>query len=271
MNRLLRCAVLLVACAAATPAAAQRLEAFRSAAHTPQPADDQPSKRRRSSSSCDDDSAWDDLVGWVVTSPYWLPNAAFDQPGCDRFATYDEQLGRVGYTDTEWFDHATNIVASARAQVDYGTNFDGLEQIGTKLQVDLPVWRLTLDGSISNYYEELAAGGEDHLAIGDVNLVFRFAQGERIVWRSGVGVNWLADAHNEAGFNFTYGLDAMPWEPVVFSTEIDLGTLGHESLLCSRTTLGLQWRAVEVYTGFEYVELGSAGLSTMLFGVRGWW
>ncbi|TWT65927.1 hypothetical protein Pla123a_48380 [Posidoniimonas polymericola] len=275
MKRLTQYAVLLLLVgAAASVGQTQQLEEFRQSAHTPQPEEPKPAKRRRSFYDCEDDP-FDDLKAMVVfgvlAAPYYLPYAAFDQPGCDRFESYAAEQRQIAYKDTNWFCNSTNVVASARAQVDYGTDFSGLEQIGTKLQVDLPVWRLTLDGSISSYYEQLAAGGEDHLAIGDANLVFRFAQGERIVWRSGVGMNWLADTHNEAGFNFTYGLDAMPWEPVVFSTEIDLGTLGHERLLRSRTTLGLQWREVEVYTGYEYVEAGSAGLSTMLFGVRGWW
>ncbi|MCA9234495.1 MAG: hypothetical protein KDA44_03440 [Planctomycetales bacterium] len=272
--------ILVAGMVLASPAArAQKLEQIRQSVHTAPPSDppsETPSKKpRRSDSSYANDDPLSELAGMVVWSvvaaPYYLPYHIFDDPFCNRFGSYCQQRDEIHWKDTEWFYNSTSYVASARAQVDYGTNFDGIQLVGSKLQVDLPILRTTLDASVNNYFEELPGGGHDQLTLGDANLVWRFAQSDRTVWRSGLGVNWLADSHNDIGFNFTYGFDALVIEPLAFSTEIDLGTLGHSNLFRSRTTLGAQWRDWEVYTGFEYLHLRSADLSNMLLGVRYWW
>ncbi|MAT70636.1 MAG: hypothetical protein CMJ58_14055 [Planctomycetaceae bacterium] len=273
--------LLLLVLAATWPASAahgQLLEGIRTAAHSEPPADAEPQprkKQRRWRTDCDDanndDSLLGSLFGAAIAAPFVLPHVFFDDPFADRLESYAAQRGDVAFKTTDWFADSQACVLAARGQVDYGTNFDDVQSVNSKLQIDLPRLRATIDASVDNFFEDLADGGRDHLVLGDANLVFRFAQNERMAWRSGLGVNWLGDSHTDLGFNFTYGVDVLPREPFVFSTEIDLGTLGHSHLFRSRTTLGAQWRDLEVYAGYEYLDLRGADLSQMLFGVRLWW
>lgn len=272
------CATVSLAWLASGAAWAQGdLEEVREAARTPDPPQATVPSNSRDNRFYDDpwaDDPIDDAVGWValaaIATPYYIPHAALDEPGYDRFAGYCEEHGS-GWKDAEWFYRSNDLLASARAQVEYGTNFGDLQSVGTRMMVDLPVLRTSLDASWTSYHEDLPAGGTDQLALGDANLVWRFVQNPRTHWRSGIGINWLTGGEDDLGFNFTYGFDVLPIHPVVWSNELDLGTLGHATLLRLRTTIGAQWREGELYTGFEYVDIDHAHLPTLLVGFRYWW
>jgi hypothetical protein len=268
----------------ATVARAQgELNELREAVHTPDaPTASADPPRSGDRDSYDDpfgddpfeDDPVEDAIAWVamatVAAPYWVPYHLIDEPGYDRFAGYGDKYEASGFKDTEWFCRSNDFVCSARALVEYGSNYDDLQTVGTRLQLDFPVWRASIDTSWNTYYEELASG-TDELALGDANLVFRFAQASHTVWRSGIGINWLADNHTDVGFNFTYGFDVLPVHPFVWSTEFDVGKLGHAMLFRGRITVGAQWLEGELYTGFEYVDVDDANLPSMLFGFRYWW
>ena len=131
--------------------------------------------------------------------------------------------------------------------------------------------RLGLDASIDHRQEKLSRFEEDNLWTGDANLVFRFAQNEWMQMRSGAGLNWLADGDDtNLGFNFTYGADVMPLNPLVFSSEIDWGRLGQTSLFHSHTTVGVEFHHVELYTGFDYYDVGNTQIHGWLLGTRLW-
>ncbi|TWT88425.1 hypothetical protein Mal64_19060 [Pseudobythopirellula maris] len=270
---LLACALLL----GGRAAPAQQLSAIRDSVVSPNthPTTEEPPRsrktRRRSYDGCDDDSFFAELGLFALATPYLLPYYMFDEPCCDRFESYSQQETDHGFKETDWFCRSTEGVSSARGLVEYGTDFSDIDSVGAKLQVDLPVARMTLDASAVEYSERMVGGGSDSLTLGDANLVFRFAQNSYTVWRSGLGVNWMADARDDVGFNFTYGFDYLPSKPYVVSAEIDWGRLGETHLFRGRTTVGVQWRDFEAYTGYEYLDIESVELSTMLFGVRGWW
>ena len=256
------------------------LEQLRSGVHTPSPKsplrkpDWIPSRERSYDDPFEEDpldEAIDNVVLAALAAPYWIPYTMLDEPRYERFAGYCEEYEASSYKDSEWFFRATDFVCSARAQFEYGTDFSRVQSVGTRLQVDFPRWRSTIDASWNNYYEDVFGGETDHLGLGDVNWVFRFAQHPRTVWRSGVGINWLIDHDDDIGFNFTYGFDVLPIRPIVWSTDFDLGTLGHASLFRVRTTVGVQWLECELYTGFEYVDVEDAQVPVMLFGFRYWW
>ncbi|MBM82299.1 MAG: hypothetical protein CMJ78_17165 [Planctomycetaceae bacterium] len=102
-------------------------------------------------------------------------------------------------------------------------------------------------------------------------MVFRFAQSETVQFRTGLGFNWLEDdGHTDAGFNFTYGVDIYPSRPWVFSTTLDLGALGHSGLVHSRTTVGFQWKRLEVFTGYDFFKVGSAEIDGLISGLQIW-
>jgi hypothetical protein len=107
--------------------------------------------------------------------------------------------------------------------------------------------------------------------MGDCNVVFRFAQGEHAQFRTGVGFNWLDDPiETNFGFNFTYGADLFPRRPWVLSGTIDWGTLGEAELFRFRTTAGVVFHGVEVYTGYEYLDIDTTQMSGLIGGVRIW-
>ena len=130
---------------------------------------------------------------------------------------------------------------------------------------------------IANSFEDrppvgcLPSDRYDHLWVGDCNLVYRFAQSPRSQWRAGLGFNWLDDhIETDYGFNFTYGFDFYPVQPLILSTEIDWGTLGRAGAFHFRTTVGVILHRVETYVGYEYRDIGSFQFNGLIGGVRLW-
>jgi hypothetical protein len=157
-----------------------------------------------------------------------------------------------------------------RAGAEYADNFDGLHRTGGSLLLSTSM-RLGIDAQWHYYEEQLAAGRFDALHLGDVNLVFQIAQSERAMYRTGVGFNWLADSlDTNFGFNFTYAADFFPCKPWVLSAEFDAGTLGNTHLFHIRTTAGVLWQRIEIYTGFDYLDIGRIDSGSLVAGVRLW-
>ena len=89
--------------------------------------------------------------------------------------------------------------------------------------------------------------------------------------RSGLGINWVADsAETDVGFNFTYGGDFLLSEPFIMSIETDLGRISGETLFHGRGTIGVNYRLSEIYTGYDYFQIGDAHVSSMVAGLRFW-
>jgi hypothetical protein len=183
--------------------------------------------------------------GVVVPEPYR------DAPFAMKFEPVEDELPQI----------------FGRLQLDFATNFDDLERIGGQLLVETP-WRLGLDTSWSNWWERQGSS-RDTLQLGDANLVYRFAQSEDLQFRTGLGINWMADsAAGNVGFNFTHGFDYYPRKPWVISSTIDIGTLGHAGLFHNQTTVGYLFRRCEIFTGFEYYHIGQGELSGWINGLR---
>ena len=130
--------------------------------------------------------------------------------------------------------------------------------------------RFGIDASF-HYLSERLPEGDDHLNLGDCNLIYRFAQSSRAEMRVGIGANWLNDStRTDLGFNFTYGGDFFPCKPWVLSAAIDGGTLGHAGLFRFRTTAGVIFNRFEGYAGYEYLDIGSTQDNFLIGGVRVW-
>ncbi len=209
------------------------------------------------------------VMGAAATSPIWFPMALLDDDyskGC-RFpcSPYD---GTSGYLIRDYSPNPR--LWSARLDAEYVNDFDGLEQLGGHLLLDTAS-RFGLDASASQFEEGLGRGCRDRLWLGDANLVFRFAQSEWAEFRTGLGVNWLDDCQgDDLGFNFTYGADFFPRKPWVISSAIDAGTLGHAGLFRFRATGGVVFHGVEVYTGYEYLDIERTHSNSLLAGLRFW-
>jgi len=223
---------------------------------------------------CDDDDELETLaaklIGYAITSPFWGPHVmvdqGFDVPG--HFYGHPYDRGSDGVMLIGNYDRPANHLT--RLDIEYAMDFDDLERAGGRV-----LWehtsRLGVDSSFNFLREDLGAAGHDQLWLGDVNFVYRFAQCENFVMRTGLGVNWLADSRRgDAGFNFTYGADWFPADPLVVSTEIDWGTLGDAELFHGRATVGIVRDHVEIYTGFDYYDVDGVPLKGVIAGIRVW-
>jgi hypothetical protein len=53
--------------------------------------------------------------------------------------------------------------------------------------------------------------------------------------------------------------------------EIDWGKLGAATLFHGRVTAGVQFHRFEVYTGYDYFDVGSTQINSLIGGVRLWY
>jgi len=158
-----------------------------------------------------------------------------------------------------------------RFDADYVDAFDNLDRFNGHMLISTSS-RLELDARFQHLAERLDDGSQDQLWMGDCNLCYRFAQSDFAQFRAGLGINWLnAPGQTDLGFNFIYGADIFPVKPLVLSAVLDAGTLGHAGLFRFRTTAGVVYRSVEIYTGYEYTDIGSVSWNGLIGGVRLWY
>lgn len=209
-----------------------------------------------------------DLLLMGATSPVWLPRALV---GDDSSAALD--FSRFPYEDGAGYLCAGSPTArswSGRLQAEYVEPFRDLTILRGRFLLDTDL-RLGVDGQWDYSQERVSPSVQDHLWLGDLNIVWRFAQHANAEFRTGVGCNWLADDRRaDFGFNFTYGFDLFPKRPWVLSTEIDWGTLGDAGLFRFRTTVGATFHGLEAYTGYEYFDVAGTHLNGLIGGVRLW-
>jgi hypothetical protein len=249
---------------------------------TSEPSHAQPADRK--SNGCDDDNPLGFLYGEVMlaafAAPFVLPHLALgddlNDDGCFPRAPYaDGQPGYMRLHFSESQDWAKAWEAgvlkgwAVRLALEDGNDFHGLNRVGGQFLVEGK--RLGLQGSGNWLTEGLTASRHDDMFLGDVNVVFRFAQHELVQMRSGLGVRFSADSStSHAGFNFTYGADFYPVQPLVLSAQLDAGTLGSAWLFHTRVSAGLLWHNWETFVGYDYLRIGSVDLQGPLLGVRLW-
>lgn len=202
-----------------------------------------------------------------IASPFWLPhemlgdnyyrNGYFPRHPYEHFdgaLTHDHDI--EGTHDTAVLlqgvigsDLSDMLVLNGRALVEHRTRFG----IDTEF----------------NYRRENLATSHDSLYHGDFNVTYRFAQSEHWLLRAGLGVNWLTTQGDaEAGFNFTYGVDWFPVEPVVVSGVIDWGRVGGAGLFHGRTTVGFTQKGWGAFTGYDYFRISDSGSHTWINGIE---
>ena len=265
-----------------TTARGQVLEELREDVRTddPAPARDKPPSRSNrdeydGDGCCDDDSddGWGSLLLFAITAPFWGPPAwagdTYTETGYFAHYPYQHDDGYmiIGpmLPENELYRWA------ARGRVEYGTNFGHLEWTGIHLLVETSP-RFGLESDFRHIREDVPPGRFDSLWLGDANVVFRFAQSEHMVMRTGLGLNFLNDPlATNTGFNFTYGGDFFPFRPWIFSGELDLGTLGHATAIHLRTTVGMNLHMVEAYLGYDYYDVGQTHIGGLVAGLRAWY
>jgi len=239
-------------------------------------------------SHCDDDSDSDlgfTLFFFGVTSPFWAPHAclednfgaaaAFPSFPYDRVPGYmvrEDRLPAYREGQGEWqtFPWCETRRISTRFRTEYGTTFGDLDRIGAHLLLESGS-RWGIDAAVDFWEERLPGNLYDRLTLGDCNAVVRFAQSERMQWRTGLGFNWLDDdIDTNYGFNFTYGFDWYPVRPLVFSNTLDWGWIDEAGLFRYRVTTGVILNRFESYVGYEYLDIGRTQINSMIAGLRVW-
>jgi len=270
-------AIPIVACAQG------KLDAVRDAVDKPRSDDDK--------SSSDN---WGDVVGdilgdsfgdvflYVLAGPWIVPHSMFD-PGLKfdgRFTHYPFATSDTGYVlidrwnqleggqhfsdrhDTNWY--------SVRASGEVGNDFDGLTRVGVRLFLDTDT-RFGLKTDWDYYSEKLECGCRDELWIGDVTGTYRFVQNEWLMMHTGLGARFLLDhGHDKGGFNFLYGFDAFPSQPVHLFGSIEAGTLGSAGVLRLHGGVGANYTHFELFAGYDYLNIGGAVFQGPFVGLRLW-
>lgn len=223
----------------------------------------------------DDGDFFDDplgtLIGWTVLAPFLLPRMALEDPGeTGRFLEYPYREG-PGY----WrFASADPLEQprrwSLRPRVEAGTDFDDLERFGLGLVLE-HASRFGLDATWNRWREDLGGGATDELDLGDLNLVYRFAQGSSTAFRAGLGLNALDDElGSEFGFNTTYGVEFFPARPLTGALELDFGTLGDATQLHFRAELGFVLERFGLSATFDHFDIDDVELHSFGLALRGW-
>ena len=200
---------------------------------------------------------------------------AFDQPA-NRvpemfFAHYPYAQGRDGYMMHSDFMTALPQTSAIRAEFQFGTDFDDTNRYTGKAIIE-GTSRWGLDAEWNHYTERVGPGVKDNLYVGDVNVLFRFVQTPQFLWRLGLGINWFdSGIVDELGLNATTRFEYFPLPPVIFAGEVEYGGLGDSQMFHGAFKLGLNWRHIELFSGYDYRRIAGIGLHGPLFGIRVWW
>ena len=211
------------------------------------------------------------LVGYTLTAPWWAPHVMVgDDLARDGYFLGAPYCNGYGYMSLEPEVDPCAKSWSGHFQAEYGNDFEDLSRISGRVLLEHRT-RFGIDTQWNYFSEDRGSFGNDHLWVGDANIVFRFAQTERLAMRSGLGVNWLADdIGGEAGFNFTYGIDYFPCRPLVLSAEMDLGRVGDATLFHGRAAAGVIFGHTEAFVGYDYYDIGDAQIHGPFAGIGIW-
>ena len=232
---------------------------------------------------CDEPSALDDLKstlalgvlyvgGMAITSPFWGPPAyigdTYESSGF--FAKHPFHDRTPGYMMVDPVFPSEPYNWSLRFRSEYADDFDDMSRIGGHVLYETTS-RFGFDTEFNHRTQDLAGGMTDELWTGDFNVTYRFAQSPTVQMRTGLGFNYLSDSSsNDFGFNFTYGGDWFPRRPWIFSADMDWGTLGNTNLFHGRATAGVQFHGIEVFTGYDYYDVGDTQIGGLISGLRLW-
>lgn len=286
MPRVFASLLILLICTGVLPAQ-EKLQQVRDEVRTEEP--------EESWSDCDDDDndccleladACGECCGWllchVALAPFWWPHELIEPDGMvgGYFLPWPYAQQQPG---SMWLQRLTELPAAGdevatpwvkrwqlRLALEESNDFDGLNRVNGHLLLD-STSRLGFQTSWSYLSEKLDCGCHDDMVLGDFNLVVRFAQSERAQFRTGLGCRLLGDrCGTDWGFNFTYGADLFPAQPLVLSAQLDAGTLGEAGVFHIRGSAGLLLRRWEVYAGYDFLQIGSTALQGPIAGLRLW-
>lgn len=229
---------------------------------------------------CDDDDEGNSFLGlllwYALISPFVIPHAiaddAFEKTG--MFPPYPYAEPYEGYLQRplEMSDEDREPLRrfAGRFSVENGNDFDGLNRTNVSVLLETTS-RFGIQSRFNYLTEDLDGGGTDEIFVGSTELIYRFAQCSKFQAYAGLGVRYLDDqSHTHAGFNFTYGVDVFPCDPVIACFILDLGTAGNAGVVHFRGTIGVIWQHVEVFAGYDFRSFDDVSIQGPLAGLRLW-
>lgn len=135
--------------------------------------------------------------------------------------------------------------------------------------------RVDVDTQLSFYYE---APTQDALYLGDTSLNFAPVALPHVVWRVGLGARYMVDGRlpgqgtreYAAGWNFTSSIDIFPARPFIISARVDRGVLYETPVWRGRATVGINYKHVELFAGYDHTQVFRVALGGPLVGLRVW-
>jgi hypothetical protein len=276
---------LIVLAAARADAQDGRLQQIRNDANAPTTSSSG-SAKGSSGSSCNDDddggNLWNGLSIAVVAAPFYLPIMMLEDKyeHALPFTPFPYANDYHGYQimPTEWAKTYYNVDTSdvprktwaVRLSIENGNDFEGMNRVGAQLKLEHES-RWGIFTNWDYFRENLCNGQHDQTYIGDTNVTFRFAQNEMASMYAGIGFRMLTDrVQTNYGVNFTYGGDWFPVRPLILSFQIDAGNLGSAGVFHARGSIGAIWHGVEIFTGYDYLSIGTTSLQGPMAGLRFW-
>jgi hypothetical protein len=157
-----------------------------------------------------------------------------------------------------------------RVQFELGSDFDGLNRNAAGFLLE-GGGGFGFDFHWDSLAEDLPGSGHDELHLGELDVLYRFAESDQSLMRVGLGTVWLGDRYDtDFGVNFTLKADFAPADPIVLSGELDLGTLGDAQHLHAAGTVGVMLNRCEVYGGYDYRRIGDVEIEGPMVGMRIW-
>ncbi|WP_425395984.1 hypothetical protein [Aeoliella sp.] len=190
------------------------------------------------------------------------------QQFCQHLAPYPYAMGAEGFMITTTPDCWNTF--SGRVQVEGGSDFDAIDRTGLSFMIE-GEGGFGLDFDWDSYSEDLPGGGHDEVHVGEIDVLYRFAESDQALLRAGLGAAWFGDRYDtDFGINFTLKADFAPCDPFVFSGELDLGTLGDAEHLHMAGTAGVMLNRCELYGGYDYRRIGDVEIQGPMVGLRFW-
>jgi hypothetical protein len=247
---------------------------------------------------CEETTATEILFGYVFGFAFWIPHviAEGDAPREGWFAGYPYRGDNEGYMvfaevprptpEVETTDEGDILIGegdelitprplgssplAVRLAAEYGHDLGSTFKPWAGFLLSTK-WRFGLESGATLLIEDLGGDEYDRLGIADINLIYRFAQHEHVVMRTGLGGRMMVDEGRvDGGFNWTYGFDVFPVQPIIFSTSIDLGNIMLAFFMHFRAHLGVNLWAIEAYAGWDVMLIGDVTFHGPIVGLRAW-
>lgn len=179
-----------------------------------------------------------------VSVPYRYVEKSVDGSGDKPWALRAGLIGNYNFDDVGRLDLSLACTTASRF---------GVETIWTLLS------------------EDCVDAPRDEAAMGQLDLLYRFAQGVGGELHVGIGCRVFGrDDDIDAGLNLVYSADVFPRPPWVLSTRLAGGTLGRAGLFDCRFSAGAMLKHLEIFAGYQLLLIGDEPLHGPLAGLRLW-